>query len=256
MIDERAQIHPSAKIADNVTVGPWTVIDENVEIGEGSWIGPHVVIRGPTKIGRNNKIFQFASVGEEPQDKKYAGEDTWLEIGDNNIIREYVTLNRGTVQGGGYTKIGSGNLLMAYVHVAHDCIIHNNTIFANNASLAGHVEVRDHAILSGFSGIHQFCVVGEYSFVAKGALVAKDVPPYMLVAGIEKPTTYGLNVEGLRRHNFSAETIALLRKAYKDIYRKGLSLAHAIDNLKTMAPGDKNLQLLIDFLQQTQRGIV
>ena len=256
MIDERSDIHPSAAIADNVTIGPWSVIGENVAIGEGTWIGPHVVIRGPTKIGRNNKIYQFASVGEDTQDKKYRGEETWLEIGDNNVVREFCTLNRGTAQGGGVTKIGNGNLLMAYVHVAHDCIIHNDTVFANNASLAGHVEVCDYAILSGFSGVHQFCVIGEYSFIAKGALIAKDVPPYMLVAGIEKPSTYGLNIEGLRRHNFSKETIALLRRAYKAIYRQGLTLANAIDDIKSMAPDDVNLQRLVEFLQRSQRGIV
>jgi len=256
VIDERAVIHPTARLAKDVQVGPWTYIGEDVEIAEGTWIGPHVVINGPSKIGKNNKIYQFASVGEAPQDRKYSDEKTILEIGDNNVIREYCTINRGTVQGGGVTKIGNNNLFMAYVHIAHDCIVHNNVIFANNASLAGHVTVYDHAILSGFVGVHQFCHVGEYSFLAKGALVTKDVPPYVLVAGTEKPTAYGLNVEGLRRHGFTQDAIAALRKTYKIVYRKGLLIKDALSELEAMIPEHPEVKLLRDFLEKSERGIV
>lgn len=256
MIDQRAVIHPSARLASDVEVGPWTYIGEDVEIGEGTWIGPHVVLNGPSRIGRNNKIYQFASVGEAPQDKKYGGEKTWLEMGDNNVVREYCTLNRGTVQGGGATKIGNDNLFMAYVHIAHDCIVHNNVVFANNASLAGHVTVCNHAILSGFVGVHQFCKIGEYSFLAKGALVTKDVPPYILVAGTEKPMAYGLNVEGLRRHGFSQEAISALRKAYKIVYRKGLLIKDALEELESMMIEHPEVTLLHDFLKNSERGIL
>ena len=198
MIDTRALIHPKAELASDVEVGPYTVIGPDVMIGEGSWIGPHVVINGPTRIGRHNKIFQFASVGEIPQDKKYGGEPTLLEIGDRNVIREFCTLNRGTAQGGGVTRIGSDNWIMAYVHIAHDCQIGNHTIFANNASLAGHVVIEDHVILGGFTQVHQFCALGAHCFTAFGSGIAKDVPPYVMVAG-HPAEPHGLNVEGLRR---------------------------------------------------------
>jgi len=256
VINAQAVIHPNARLAPNVHVGPWTVIGEDVEIGEGTWIGPHVVINGPTKIGKNNQIYQFASVGEAPQDKKYSGEKTWLEMGDNNIIRECGTINRGTLQGGGVTRIGNNNLFMAYVHIAHDCIVHNNTVFANNATLAGHVIVHDYAILSGFSGVHQYCRLGEYSFLAKGTLVVKDVPPYLLVAGVEKPTAHGLNVEGLRRHGFTPESVAALRKAYKVIYRKGLLIKDILSQLEIMSAEHPEIGLLYEFLKSSERGIV
>lgn len=255
MIDNRADIASSARIADGVTIGPWSIIGPNVEIGEGTWIGPHVVINGPTKIGRNNKIYQFASVGEDPQDKKYNNEETYLEIGDNNIIREFCTLNRGTVQDGGITKIGNDNLLMAYVHIAHDCIIGNHTVFANNASLAGHAIIKDYAILSGFAGIHQFCVVGEHSFVAKATIVSKDVLPYVLVAGHEAEAC-GLNLVGLKRRGFSAETINLLKRAYKIIYRNGLTVAQSIEQLKELAEQSAEVRLMMEALQQSTRSIV
>ena len=222
MIDPRADIHASARIAEGVTIGPWTLIGADVEIGTGTEIAPNVVIKGPTRMGKNNKIYQFASVGEDPQDKKYNGEKTLLEIGDNNVIREFCTLNRGTVQGGGVTRIGHGNLLMAYVHIAHDCLIGNQTIFANNASLSGHVSVQDFAILGGFVAVHQFCILGAHSFIAGTSRIVKDVLPFVLVADDAKPC--GLNVEGLKRRGFAPETIANLRRAYKIIYRQGLTI--------------------------------
>lgn len=256
MIDERVIIHPTAKIAENVTIGPWTVIGPEVEIGEGTIIGPHVVINGPTKIGKNNKIYQFASVGEDPQDKKYQGERTWLEIGDNNIIREYCTLNRGTAVGGGLTKIGSHNLLMAYVHVAHDCIVGDHVIMANSAGLAGHVTLQDYAIMSAFTGVHQFCVIGSHSFIGRGALITKDVPPYMLVAGDAQPAAYGLNLEGLKRRDFSPERISMLKRAYKILYRQNLSLAESLENLKELAKECPEVQEMLEFVEKSERGII
>lgn len=254
MIDPQAQIHPSAIIAENVTIGPWSVIGADVTIAEGTVIESHVVIKGPTKIGKNNHIFQFASVGEEPQDKKFAGEKTYLEIGDNNNIREFVTINRGTVQGGSYTKIGSNNLLMAYVHVAHDCIIGNNNVFSNNASLAGHVEVHDHAVLGGFSAIHQFCRVGDYSFIAGGALITKDVLPYVLVSGKHNPAACGLNVVGLKRQGFTELTIKMLRQAYKVIYRQGLLVKDAIQELENSVPSCPEVNNFLAILKTSERG--
>ncbi|RDI41796.1 acyl-ACP--UDP-N-acetylglucosamine O-acyltransferase [Aquicella lusitana] len=252
MIDKTAIIDPSAKIADSVHVGPYSVIGPDVEIGEGTWIGPHVVIQGPTRIGRDNKIFQFASVGEVTQDKKFRGEKTYLEIGDGNVIREFCTLNRGTSQES-MTKIGDHNLFMAYVHIAHDCEVGNHTIFANNASLAGHVKVEDHAILSGFSGVFQFCRVGAYSFAATNSVIIKDVPPYVKVSGYyAKP--FGLNTVGLQRHGFTEASLKQLRRAYKVIYRNGLTVAKAIEELKKMECPE--VQRLIDFIQTSQAGIV
>ncbi|EWH11307.1 UDP-N-acetylglucosamine acyltransferase [Catenovulum agarivorans DS-2] len=255
MIHQTAIIDSKAKLAPNVSVGPWSYIGEGVEIGEGTVIGSHVVIKGPTKIGKNNKIFQFASVGEECQDKKYAGEATRLEIGDNNIIRESVTIHRGTIQDNSLTKIGSGNLLMAYVHVAHDCIVGDNNIFANNATLAGHVHVGDFAILGGFTGVHQFCKIGSYSFCGVGSVVVKDVIPYLMAAG-QNAVPHGMNTEGLKRKGYSAEAISALKKAYKIIYRQGLTLAAAQHDLVELAKQEPCVQLIVDFLQNSSRGII
>lgn len=255
MIHTTAIIDPTARIAPDVVIGPWTIIGANVEIGDGTWIGPHVVIQGPTKIGKGNKIFQFSSIGEMPQDKKYKGEDTLLEIGDRNIIREFCTFNRGTVQDKGATVIGNDNLFMAYVHVAHDCVIGNHTVFANNASLAGHAIVEDYAGLSGFSGVLQSCRVGKYSFASMGSMIDKDVPPFVKVSGYyAKP--YGLNTVGMERRGFSPETILQLRRAYKTIYRKGLTIKNAIKELESMLAECTEVQLLIDFIQNSSRGIV
>ncbi len=256
MIDPRAIIDPAAKIAEGVTIGPYSIIGPHVEIDTGTWIGPHVVVNGRTKIGKNNKIFQFASVGEVPQDKKYANEPTRLEIGDNNVIREGVTIHLGTTQDVGLTKIGNNNLLMAYVHVAHDCVVGNNSIFANNASLAGHVHTADFVIISGFCGVHQFCKIGAHAFLAHACIVTKDVPPYVMVTGGAETTVRGINVEGLKRRGFSADAIRGIRNAYKIIYRQGLTVAEALQQLEPLAIDCKEIQSFIDFLKLTERGIV
>ncbi|ODN43642.1 acyl-ACP--UDP-N-acetylglucosamine O-acyltransferase [Piscirickettsia litoralis] len=256
MIDERAIVHPTAKIADNVSIGPWSLIGPNVEIGEGTEIASHVVVNGPTKIGKDNKFYQFASIGEDPQDKKYQGEDTCLEIGDRNTFRECCTINRGTGVGGGATRIGNDNLFMAYVHVAHDCVIANHTIFSNNSGVAGHVYINDHVTLAAFAGVHQFCKVGEHSFVARHTNIVQDLPPYMLAAGGYNATVYGLNVEGLKRRGFNADTLLRLRRAYKVIYRQGLTVPEALTKLADMVDECPEVTALIDFLQQSERGIV
>jgi UDP-N-acetylglucosamine acyltransferase len=255
MIHPTAIIDPSARIAANVEIGPYSIIGPDVEIGEGTWIGPHVVIQGPTKIGKENKIFQFASVGEVPQDKKFRGERTFLEIGDRNIIRECCTFNRGTAQDKSYTRIGNDNLFMAYVHIAHDCIVGNNIIFANNASLAGHVIVEDFVILSAFSGVFQRCRVGLHSFISMGTLVDKDVPPFVKVYG-HKAKPFGLNSVGMKRREFSPETMLNLKRAYKVIYRNGLTANQAMEELATMVSACPEIQLFIDFMQKADQGIV
>lgn len=255
MISPHAIIDPAARIADNVEIGPWTYIGAEVEIGEGTVIGPHVIIKGPTKIGRENKFFQFSSIGEDAQDKKYKDEKTFLEIGDRNVFREFVTINRGVAQAGGITRIGDDNLLMAYVHIAHDCTIGNGTIFANHSTLAGHVNVGDYAILSGVAGVNQFCQIGQYSFIGAGTKVTKDVLPYVLVDGREAQAC-GLNIVGLKRRGFSAAVINHLRRAYKIIYRSDLTVAQAIEQLTVMLPECPELQLMIDAMQSSTRGIV
>lgn len=253
MIDKTAIIDASAKIASNVHIGPYTVIGPDVEIGEGSWIGPHVVIQGPTKIGRDNKIFQFSSVGEMPQDLKFRGEKTRLEIGDRNTIREFCTIHRGTTQDKSSTNIGDDNLFMAYVHIAHDCQIGNHTIFSNNASLAGHAVIEDYVTLGGFSGVFQRCRVGAHSFIATNSVVIKDVPPYVKVSGYyAKP--YGLNTVGLQRRGFAEEALSALRRAYKIIYRNGLTVTNAIEQLRKMETAE--VQQLIQFIEASNSGIV
>jgi UDP-N-acetylglucosamine acyltransferase len=255
VIHPTAIIDPSARIGKNVEIGPWTVIGAEVEIGDGTYIGPHVVIQEYTKIGKDNQIFQFASLGAIPQDKKYKGEHTLLEIGDRNVIREFCTFNRGTMQDKGITKIGNDNLFMAYVHIAHDCMVGNHTIFANNASLAGHVTVEDFVILSGFSGVFQACRVGKYSFASMGSMIDKDVPPFVRVSGYyAKP--YGLNTVGLKRHGYNVTTLLNLRRAYKVIYRKGLTVLEAISNLEKMLADCPEIQMFIHFMQRSKRGIV
>ena len=257
MIDNRAIIDPRAKLAEDVSVGPFTIIEANVEIGAGTSIGSHVTINGRTKIGRNNQIFQFASVGTDPQDLKYHGEDTLLEIGDNNIIREYCSLHRGTQQAGGITRIGNNNLLMAYVHIAHDCILGNNIIFANNASLAGHVIIEDNAILSAFAGIFQYCRIGAYSFIAAMTGIPKDVLPYVSVSGYHgKTTVYGLNLVGLQRKGFSKDTIKNLRRAYRVIYQENHTVNEALPKLAEIAKKCPEVELFIDMLKKSKRGII
>lgn len=253
MIDKTAIIDPTAKIANGVHIGAYSIIGPEVEIGEGTWIGPHVVIQGPTKIGRDNKIYQFSSIGEAPQDLKFKGEKTLLVMGDRNVIREFCTFNRGTVQDNSITSIGNDNLFMAYVHVAHDCIIGNHTIFANNASLAGHVTVEDHAILSGFSGVFQFCRIGAYSFATTNSVIIKDVPPFVKVSGYyAKP--FGLNTVGIQRHGFDEEAQRELRRAYKTLYRNGLTLNDALDELrKVKMPA---VEQFVKFIEVSKAGIV
>jgi UDP-N-acetylglucosamine acyltransferase len=256
LIDERAVIDPSAVIGKNVEIGPYSVIGPDVVIGDDSWIGPHVVIKGPTKIGRSNRIYQFASVGEDPQDKKYTGnEQSALEIGDGNLIREYCSINRGTEGGGGKTVIGNDNWIMAYVHIAHDCIVGNSTIFSNNATLAGHITIDDYVILGGFTAIHQFCHIGKHCFTAGLSMVGKDVPPFLMVAG-DRAKPIGLNREGLKRHGFTRETIDSLRKVYKIVYRNGLTTQQALEGIEDLASQSEAVREFSDFIEKSSRGII
>ena len=255
MIHTTAIIDPGAELAADVSVGPYTVIGPDVVVGAGSVIGSHVVINGPTRLGRDNRIYQFASIGEAPQDKKYAGEPTRLEIGDRNTIREFVTINRGTAQDEGVTTLGDDNWIMAYVHIAHDCSIGNQTIFANNASLAGHVTIGDYVILGGFTLVYQFCSIGAYSLTAYGSGVSLNIPPYVTVGG-SPARPHGLNMEGLRRRGVPPATRKLLKQAYKTLYRENLSLQDAIKVLKDRAQDCSELEILVTFLEQQKRGIV
>jgi UDP-N-acetylglucosamine acyltransferase len=255
VIHPTALVHPGARLADDVEVGAYTMIGEHVEIGAGSRIGPHAIITGHTRIGRNNRIFQFVSLGEVPQDKKYAGESTRLEIGDGNTIREFCTFNCGTAQDAGATRLGNDNWIMAYVHLAHDCQIGNHTIFANNAQLAGHVHVGDYAILGGFTGVHQFCHIGAHCITAIATVVLHDVPPYVTASGnTAKP--HGINAEGLKRRGFSADTITCIKRAYKVLYKSGQTLDEAKLEIARQAGECPELQLLCDFLDSSTRGII
>ena len=254
-IHATAIVDASAELDSSVEVGAYTVIGPNVKIGAGTRVASHVTIHGPSIIGENNQIFQFSSLGDVPQDKKYKGEPTLLEIGNNNTIREFCTFNRGTIQDKGTTKIGDDNWIMAYVHIAHDCEIGNHTIFANNSSLAGHVDVHDHAILGGFTLIHQFCKIGAHVITAVGSVVFKDIPPYVTAAGYDaKP--HGINAEGLKRRGFSADSILQIKRAYKTLYRKGLTLEEAKVELLAMQQKTSEISLLTNFLNSSTRGIV
>ncbi len=255
MIHPSAIIHETAKVDSSVQIGPWTYIGAEVEIGAGTIVGPHVCIEGPTTLGQNNHIHPYASIGGDPQDKKYEGGKTRLEIGDSNSIREFVTINRGTEQGGHVTRLGNHNLLMAYVHVAHDCIIGDHAIFANNASLAGHVIVHDHAILSGFSAVHQFAIIGEHSFVAHAGMVGQDVLPYVLVSG-DPAEPYGINSLCINRRGFTEEQIAAIKSAYKIIFRQGLKSAEAVEKLKEMLAKHPEIAPMLQALENpSARGI-
>ena len=254
-IHEKALVDPSANIAGDVEIGAFSIIGPNVTIGPGSWIGPHVVVTGRTTIGKNTRIFQFASIGEEPQDMKYDGEDTELIIGDNNTIRELCTFSRGTIQGGGKTIIGNNNWIMASVHIAHDCHLGNNIIMANNTSLAGHVTVGNWAILSGYSLIHQFCDVGEHSFTSFASHVNQSIPPYVTVSG-EKASARGVNTEGLKRRGYSSEQIQQVRRAYKVLYRSGLPLEEAKQQLTEMAREHDEIKPWVDFLDTTTKSFI
>ena len=254
-IHTTAIIDPQAEIDSSVTIGPYTVIEGKVRIGAGTIIGPHVVIKSNTIIGNNNNFLQFSSIGEIPQDKKFHGEESELVIGDNNTIREYVTINRGTEDGGGTTRIGDDNWLMAYIHIAHDCIVGNNTIFANGASLAGHAIVDDYAILGGFTLVHQFCHIGANAFCGMGMAISKDVPPYMMVNG-NPAHPHGINFEGVKRKGFDKEAIKVLKDAYRIVYRSGATTEEAIERLKEFEDHQHIVGILHDFIANSQRGIV
>ena len=255
MIHSSAIVDPGARLHESVEVGPWTLIGPDVEIGAGTVIESHVVIKGPTRIGSRNHIYQFSTVGESTPDLKYRNEPTELHIGDDNVIRENVTIHRGTVQDRSLTEIGDRNLLMAYVHIGHDSRVGNDTILVNNTALAGHVEVGDWAILSGYTLVHQFCKIGAHSFSGMGTSIGKDVPAYITVAG-SPAEAKTINIEGLRRRGFDSAEISTLRRAFKILYRQGLTLDVAVERLQTMASDTPSLQPLIDSLMQSQRGIV
>lgn len=255
IIHPSAVIHPSAHLAADVEVGAYSIIGADVSIGRGTRIGPHVVIDGPTHIGEDNQIYQFASVGAAPQDKKFKGEPTELIIGDRNVIRECCTLNRGTAQDKGKTVLGDDNWIMAYVHIAHDCIIGNNTIFANSATLAGHVEIRDWVILGGFTLVHQFCVIGEHAFTGMGSAISKDVPPYAMVAGAPAEPR-SINLEGLKRRGFTAEAMHRIKEAHRILYRQHLSIQEALSKIEAELGGHEEISLLLDFCHNSQRGLI
>jgi UDP-N-acetylglucosamine acyltransferase len=254
-IHPSAVVHPGARLAGDVEVGPFCVIGEHVEIGEGSSIGAHVVIDGHTRIGRRNKIWHFSSLGAPPQDKKYAGEPTRVEIGDDNVIREYVTINRGTAQDVGVTRLGNENWIMSYVHFAHDCQVGNKTIFANLAQIAGHVTVGDWAILGGGTFVHQFVHIGDHAFTGMMTFLAQDLPPYVMAQG-NAAQPFGINKEGLKRRGFSPNTIQNLKRAYKTLYRKGLGLDEAVQQLKAQAAECPEIQNIVDFIGRSKRGII
>ena len=254
-IHPTAVVDPAARIADDAVIGPYTVVGPHVEIGSGTRIGAHAVITGHTRIGANNTIFHFVSLGEAPQDKKYRGEDTRLEIGDNNTIREFCTFNCGTAQDVGVTRLGNDNWIMAYVHLAHDCQIGDHTVFANNAQLAGHVHVGDYAILGGFTTVHQFCRIGAHCITGLQTMLVQDVPPYVMVGG-NPAAPHGINVEGLKRRGYTAAAIAALKRAYKTLYKSGLTLDEARAILAGQRAACPELQPLLDFLAVPGRGIV
>jgi UDP-N-acetylglucosamine acyltransferase len=255
LIHPTAIVHPAARLAPDVSVGPYSVIGEHVEIGAGTWIGPHVVINGHTRIGSQNRIFQFSSIGEMPQDKKYAGEPTRLEIGDRNVIREFCTFNCGTAQDAGVTRLGNDNWIMAYVHLAHDCQIGNSTIFANNAQLAGHVHVGDFAILGGFTVVHQFVHIGAHCITAMGTIALQDIPPYVTASG-NPAQPHGINSEGLRRRGFSGPALMQLKRAYKALYKQGFGLAEAEVKLAELSRDCAEVEPILAFLESSTRGII
>lgn len=255
MIDKLAFVHPNAKIGENVTIGPWSYVGADVEIGDDCWLSSHVVIKGPSVIGKGNRFFQFSSVGEECQDKKYAGELTRLIIGDNNIIRENVTIHRGTVQDCGETRIGSNNLLMNNVHVAHDCVVGDNVILASNAMIAGHVHVGDWVILGGMTGVHQFVKIGDHAFTAGASLILQDVPPFVMASG-HPAVPRGLNREGMKRRGFSKGSQQAVMRAYKALYRKNLTLDEAVVSLQQDTDEFPEVKQLLTFIIDSNRGII
>ena len=254
-IHPTAIVSPEAELDDGVSVGAYAVVGAGVQVGAGTQVGPHAVLEGPARIGAGNRIFQFASVGSAPQDKKYQGEPTRLEIGDRNVIRECVTLNRGTTKDQGVTVIGSDNLFMAYAHVAHDCRVGNQCVLANNATLGGHVQLGDWVIMGGLSAIHQFCKVGAHAFIANNAAVTRDVPPYVMAVG-QPAGAHSVNAEGLKRRGYTAEQIRNIRGAFRLLYRSGLKLAEATSQLEALAGEQPELRPIVEFLPQSTRSIV
>ena len=254
-IDPRAIVSPKAELAADVTVGAYSVIGDDVKIGAGTWIGPHAVINGPTTLGAGNRIFQFASIGDAPQDLKYKGEPTRLEIGDRNVFREFTTMNRGTVTGGGVTVLGSDNLFMAYTHVAHDCHVGSKCVMANYATLGGHVHLGDWVIMGGYSGIHQFTKVGPHAFLGNNAAVTRDVPPYVMAVG-SPAVPHSINSEGLKRRGFSEAQIRNLKNAYRVLYRSDLKLADAVAELKSRVESQPELKIFVDFIGESTRSLV
>jgi UDP-N-acetylglucosamine acyltransferase len=255
VIDPRAVVSPQARLAADVAVGPFSVIGPDVEIGAGTIVAPHVVINGPTRIGAANRIFQFASIGDAPQDKKYQGEPTRLEIGDRNVFRESCTVNRGTTHDKGVTRIGNDNLFMAYSHVAHDCLIGNEVVFANCAALAGHVEIGDFVTLGGLTAVHQFVKIGAYAFSGGGTIVTRDVPPYVMVAG-NPAEPHGVNAIGLKRRGFSEEQVRNVREAYRILYRSELKLTEAVDKLRVLGETQPEVRALAEFIETSTRSLV
>lgn len=256
MIDALAIVDSAACLSSDVSIGPWSIIGPQVEIGPGTIIGSHVVLKGPTRIGSHNKIYSFSSVGDDPQDKKYQGEKTYLEIGDHNVIREYCTINRGTAQDKSLTKIGNHNLFMVGSHIAHDCVIGDNVILVNNVALAGHVTIGNHAILGAYSAVHQFCYIGAHSFIAASSMVRQNVLPYILVEGGHEARVCGLNKEGLRRSGFTEEALGSLRSAYKLIFRKNLTVEQALEELKPLELNSPQVRLMAAALKNSERGII
>lgn len=255
MIDPRAIVSPKAELAPDVTVGPFSIIGPEVSLGPGCVVGPHVVINGPTKIGANNRFFQFASIGDAPQDKKYKGEPTRLVIGDRNVFRESCTVNRGTTHDKYVTTIGNDNLFMAYSHVAHDCLLGNNLVFANGATLGGHVEVADWVIIGGLAAIHQFCKIGAHAFIAGGAIVTRDVPTYVMAAG-NPAGPHSVNAEGLKRRGFTPQQVRNVRNAFRLLYRSDLLLADAVSKLKELGKTQPEVATLVDFIGRSERSLV
>ncbi len=255
MIDPRALVDSKAELDEDVSVGPFAIIEADVRIGRGSSIGPHSIVRAGTRMGRDNRVFQYASVGEDPQDKKYNGEPTELILGDRNVVREFATLNRGTAQDSGATRIGSDNLLMAYIHVAHDCQIGDHTIMANAASLGGHVHINDYAILGGFTIVHQFCRVGAHSFSQMGSMVQKDIPPFVTVGG-HPAKSRGINAEGLKRRDFPLETISAIKRAYRKLFMSGLRLEDALSLVSEEMADIAEANQLVEFISSSQRSVI
>jgi len=255
VIHAQAIVDPGARLGANVHVGAFSVIGADVEIGDGTWIGPHVVISGPTRIGRDNKIYQFASLGEAPQHLSYKGEPTRVEIGDRNVFREYCTVNRATVTGGSVTTVGDDNFIMSYCHIAHDCRVGNKTVFANSSSLAGHVHIGDQAVLGGFTMVHQFCRVGAHCMTGVNTVTFKDIPPFLMVGG-NTAAPHGLNLRGLKRRGFSEEVIEALKQAYKAVYRSDQLLSEALSELQPLAKKFPEVRHFVEFIAESERGIV